>query len=172
MNNMNTVLEPRTKEALFSSEIRAEIDEWIAKYPPEWKQSAVMAALRIVQDANGGWLSNELMDDVAAYLDMPPIAVYEVATFYSMYELKPVGRHKICVCTNVSCMINDSDKLVEHLERKLDVKLGQTTEDGRFTLKEVECLGACGGAPMMQIGRQYYENLTPELVDSILDGLE
>ncbi len=169
---MNSVLESRTKEDLFSPEIRAEIDEWIAKYPPEWKQSAVMAALRIVQDANGGWLSNELMDDVAAYLDMPPIAVYEVATFYSMYELKPVGRHKICVCTNVSCMINDSDKLVEHLERKLDVKLGQTTEDGRFTLKEVECLGACGGAPMMQIGRQYYENLTPELVDSILDGLE
>ncbi len=169
---MNSVLEPRTKEVLFSPEIRAEIDEWIAKYPPEWKQSAVMAALRIVQDANGGWLSNELMDDVAAYLDMPPIAVYEVATFYSMYELRPVGRHKICVCTNVSCMINDSDKLVEHLEKKLDVKLGQTTEDGRFTLKEVECLGACGGAPMMQIGRHYYENLTPELVDSILDGLE
>ncbi len=169
---MNSVLESRTKEDLFSSEIRAEIDEWIAKYPPEWKQSAVMAALRILQDANGGWLSNELMDDVAAYLDMPPIAVYEVATFYSMYELKPVGRHKICVCTNVSCMINDSDKLVEHLEKKLEVKLGQTTEDGRFTLKEVECLGACGGAPMMQIGRQYYENLTPELVDSILDGLE
>ena len=169
---MNSVLESRTKEDLFSSEIRAEIDEWIAKYPPEWKQSAVMAALRILQDANGGWLSNELMDDVAAYLDMPPIAVYEVATFYSMYELKPVGRHKICVCTNVSCMINDSDKLVEHLENKLHVKLGQTTEDGRFTLKEVECLGACGGAPMMQIGRQYYENLTPELVDSILDGLE
>ncbi len=169
---MNSVLEPRTKEDLFSPEIRTEIDEWIAKYPPEWKQSAVMAALRIVQDANGGWLSNELMDDVAAYLDMPPIAVYEVATFYSMYELKPVGRHKICVCTNVSCMINDSEKLVEHLEKRLDVKLGQTTEDGRFTLKEVECLGACGGAPMMQIGRQYYENLTPELVDSILDGLE
>jgi len=170
--NMTSVLEPNIKEDLFSPEIRAEVDEWIAKYPPEWKQSAVMAALRIVQDANGGWLSNELMDDVAAYLDMPPIAVYEVATFYSMYELKPVGKHKICVCTNVSCMINDSDRLVEHLEKRLDVKMGQTTEDGRFTLKEVECLGACGGAPMMQIGRQYYENLTPELVDSILDGLE
>ena len=103
---------------------------------------------------------------------MPPIAVYEVATFYSMYELNPVGKHKICVCTNVSCMINDSNKLVEHLEKRLDVRLGQTTEDGKFTLKEVECLGACGGAPMMQIGRQYYENLTPELIDSILDGLE
>ena len=169
---MNSVLEPRTKEDLFTPVIRTEIDEWISKYPPEWKQSAVMAALRIVQDANGGWLSNELMDDVAAYLDMPPIAVYEVATFYSMYELKPVGKHKICVCTNVSCMINDVDKLVEHLEERLDIKMGGTTADGRFTLKEVECLGACGGAPMMQIGRQYYESLTPELIDSILDGLE
>ena len=169
---MNSVLEPRTKEDLFAPEIRAEIDEWISKYPPEWKQSAVMAALRIVQDANGGSLTNELMDDVAAYLDMPPIAVYEVATFYSMYELKPVGKHKICVCTNVSCMINDVDKLVEHLEERLDIKMGGTTADGRFTLKEVECLGACGGAPMMQIGRQYYESLTPELIDSILDGLE
>jgi NADH-quinone oxidoreductase subunit E len=112
------------------------------------------------------------MDRVAAYLDMPPIAVYEVATFYSMYELKPVGRHKICICTNVSCMINDSDRIVAHLEKKLGVKLGGTTPDGRFTLKEVECLGACGGAPMMQIGKQYYENLTPEIVDSILEGLE
>ena len=162
----------RTKDALFSAEVRAEIDQWIAKYPPQWKQSAVMAALRIVQDANGGWLTTELMDQVAAYMDMPPIAVYEVATFYSMYELKPVGRHKICVCTNVSCMINDSDRIVSHLEKKLDIKLGGTTADGRFTLKEVECLGACGGAPMMQIGNQYYENLTPEIVDSILDGLE
>jgi len=162
----------RTKDALFSAEVRAEIDQWIAKYPPQWKQSAVMAALRIVQDANGGWLTTELMDQVAAYMDMPPIAVYEVATFYSMYELKPVGRHKICVCTNVSCMINDSDRIVSHLEKKLSIKLGGTTADGRFTLKEVECLGACGGAPMMQVGRQYYENLTPEIVDSILDGLE
>jgi NADH-quinone oxidoreductase subunit E len=160
------------KQGLFSPEIRAEIDKWIAKYPPEWKQSAVMAALSIVQEANGGWLTEALMDDVAAYLDMPPIAVYEVATFYSMYEPKPVGRHKICLCTNVSCMVCGSEKIVEHLEQKLGVGLGETTSDGRFTLKEVECLGACGGAPMMQIGKQYYENLTPELVDSILEGLE
>ncbi len=160
------------KEVLFTPEIRAEIDRWIAKYPPEWKQSAVMAALRIVQDDNGGYLTDALMDQVADYLDMPPIAVYEVATFYSMYELKPVGRHKICVCTNVSCLISGSDAIVEHLRERLEIKFGETTEDGRFTLKEVECLGACGGAPMMQIGKQYYENLTPELVDSILDGLE
>ncbi len=160
------------KEPLFAAEIRSEIDQWVAKYPAEWKQSAVMAALRIVQDDNGGYLTEELMDKVADYLDMPAIAVYEVATFYSMYELKPVGRHKICVCTNISCMICGSESIVEHLESKLGIKLGQTTEDGQFTLKEVECLGACGGAPMLQIGKQYYENLTPELVDSILDGLE
>ena len=160
------------KEALFSPEIRAEIDRWVAKYPPNWKQSAVMPALTIVQDANGGWLTEELMDKVAAYLDMPPIAVYEVASFYSMYELKPVGRHKICVCTNVSCMICGSGQVVEHLEKRLGVGLGATTADGRFTLKEVECLGACGGAPMMQIGPKYYENLTPELIDSILAELE
>ncbi len=160
------------KENLFSPEVRAEIDAWVAKYPGEWKQSAVMAALRIVQDDNGGYLTRELMDRVADYLDMPPIAVYEVATFYSMYETEPVGRHKICVCTNISCMIRGSDRIVEHLEKRLGVGLGGTTEDGRFTLKEVECLGACGGAPMFQIGRQYYENLTPELVDSILENLE
>lgn len=168
-----SVINKRTdKDTLFTAPIRADIDKWVAKYPPEWKQSAVMSALRIVQDANGGWLSTESMNDVAAYLDMPPIAVYEVATFYSMYELKPVGRHKICVCTNICCMICDSDNIVQHLESTLGIKLGETTEDGRVTLKEVECLGACGGAPMMQIGEQYYENLTPDIVDSILDGLE
>ncbi|QYZ66929.1 MAG: NADH dehydrogenase [Gammaproteobacteria bacterium (ex Lamellibrachia satsuma)] len=168
---MNTI-EVNNKAEIFSTEIREEIDRWVAKYPADWKQSAVMAALRIIQDANGGWLTTELMNDVAAYLDMAPIAVYEVATFYSMYELKPVGKHKICICTNVSCMINNSDRVVDHLEDRLGIKLGQTTEDGRFTLKEVECLGACGGAPMMQIGKQYYENLTPEIIDSILEGLE
>ncbi len=157
---------------LFSPEVREEIDRWIAKYPPEWKQSAVMAALRIVQDDNGGWLTTALMNDVAAYLEMPAIAVYEVATFYSMYELKPVGKHKICVCTNVSCMINKADTIVEHLEKRLGIGFGEVTEDGRFSLKEVECLGACGGAPMMQIGNQYYENLSPEIVDAILEGLE
>ncbi len=169
---MTTVKPTENKEQLFPAEIRAEIDTWVAKYPEGWQQSAVMAALRIVQDDNGGYLTEELMDKVAAYLDMPPIAVYEVATFYSMYEREKVGKHKVCVCTNVSCMINGSDKLVDHMEKKLGIKLGQTTEDGRFTLKEVECLGACGGAPMFQIGNKYYENLTPELVDSILDGLE
>jgi len=160
------------KSALFTPEIRAEIDRWVAKYPEGWKQSAVMAALMTVQESNGGFLTDALMDQVADYLDMPPIAVYEVATFYSMYELKPVGRHKVCVCTNVSCMVCGSDTIVQHLRTRLGIGFGETTEDGKFSLKEVECLGACGGAPMMQIGKQYYENLTPDLVDSILDGLE
>ena len=160
------------KASLFSAEVRAEIDQWVAKYPDEWRQSAVMAALRVVQDDNGGYLTEALMDKVAAYLDMPPIAVYEVATFYTMYERKEVGRNKICVCTNVSCMINGSDRIVEHLEGRLGIKLGEKSEDGKYSLKEVECLGACGGAPMFQIGNKYYENLTPELIDSILDGLE
>ena len=164
---------PRPDPAeLLGSAACAEIDTWIAKYPPEWKRSACMAALRIAQDGNGGSLTTELMDAVATYLDMSPIEVYEVASFYSMYELKPVGRHKICVCTNVSCLINGSDRVVEHLEKRLGVGLGGTSADGRYTLKEVECLGACCGAPMMQIGREYFENLTPERIDAILDGLE
>lgn len=157
---------------LFTDAVCADIDRWIAKYPAEHKQSAVMAALRIVQDANGGWLTDELMDAVAAYLEMPPIAVYEVASFYSMYEMKPVGKHKICVCTNISCMLQGSDNVVSHLEQRLGVGLGETTADGKFTLKEVECLGACCGAPMFQIGRNYYENLTPEKINTILDGLD
>jgi NADH-quinone oxidoreductase subunit E len=158
--------------ALLSPAVRAEIDTWVAKYPPEWKRSAVMAALRIVQDANGGWLTPALMDAVADYLEMAPIAVYEVASFYAMYETRPVGRHKICVCTNVSCMVCGSAQIVEHLEKRLGIGFGETTPDGRFTLKEVECLGACCGAPMLQIGREYHEHLTPERVDAILDELD
>lgn len=161
-----------SKLHLISAESKADIDQWIAKYPSDQKQSAVMAALRIVQDQNGGWLTTDLMDAVAEYLEMPPISVYEVATFYSMYELEPVGRHKICVCTNVSCMLCGSDEIVEHLRNRLGIDLGETTADGRFTLKEVECLGACGGAPMCQIGTRYHENLTPQRMDAILDELD
>lgn len=151
---------------------RAEIDTWVAKYPPDRKQSAVMAALRIAQDQNGGWLTTELMDAVAAYLEMAPIAVYEVATFYSMYRLEPVGRHCINICTNISCLLRGSDEVVAHLQKRLGIKLGETTADGRYTLREVECLGACVNAPVAQIARQYYEQLTPELIDRIIDGLE
>jgi len=161
-----------TIKKLFSAKTCAEIDKWVAKYPPEQKQSACMAALRIVQDANGGYLTTELMDAVADYLEMPKIAVYEVASFYSMYELKPVGKHKICVCTNISCMLRGSDEVVAHLENRLGIKLGETSEDGRFTLKEVECLGACANAPMFELNKQYHENLTPETIDAILDGLD
>jgi NADH-quinone oxidoreductase subunit E len=157
---------------LLSEQSRTEIDVWIAKYPPEQKQSAVMGALSIVQEANGGYLTTELMDAVAEYLEMVPIAVYEVATFYSMYELKPVGKHKICVCTNVSCMLCGSDDIVAHLKQKLNIGFGETSADKKFTLKEVECLGACGGAPMMQIGKTYYENLTSEKIDEILAKLD
>lgn len=158
--------------SLLTPEIRAQIDKWIAKYPVDQKQSAVMGALTIAQDANGGWLTQQCMDEVADYLEMPKIAVYEVATFYSMYEHKPVGKHKICVCTNISCMLRGSEEIVEHLEKRLGIKMGETTSDNKFTLKEVECLAACCGAPMFQIGKDYYENLTPEKVDEILNRLE
>ena len=161
-----------SKLHLINAASLAEIDTWIEKYPPEQRQSAVIAALRIVQDQNGGWLTNDLMDAVAEYLRMPPISVYEVATFYSMYELEPIGRHKICVCTNISCMLCGSDGIVEHLQTKLGINMGETTPDQRYTLKEVECLGACAGAPMLQIGRTYYEYLTPAKVDEILAKLE
>jgi NADH-quinone oxidoreductase subunit E len=157
---------------LLSAESLAEIDLWVNKYPAEQKQSACMAALRIAQDANGGHLTDPLMDAVADYLEMPRISVYEVATFYSMYELTPVGKHKICICTNISCMLCGSDDVVAHFKNRLGIGLGETTEDGRITLKEVECLGACVGAPMLQIDKNYYENLTPETIDAILDGLD
>lgn len=165
-------LSQTNKVDLITRENRAEIDQWVAKYPAENKRSAVMAALRIVQDQNGGWLTSDLIDAVADYLEMPSIAVYEVATFYSMYELEPVGRHKICLCTNVSCMLCGSDDILAYLQKKLGIGFGETTPDGRFTLKEVECLGACGGAPMMQIHNKYYENLTPGRIDEILAVLE
>ncbi|MBF0469980.1 MAG: NADH-quinone oxidoreductase subunit NuoE [Gammaproteobacteria bacterium] len=148
-----------------------EIDNWIAKYPAEQRQSAVMAALRIAQEQNGGWLHQDLLQAVADYLDMAVIAVYEVATFYSMYELEPVGRHKISICTNISCLLCGSEEVVAHFEKSLGIKLGESTADGRFTLKEVECLGACVNAPMAQVGRDYYEKLTPETIDALLDQL-
>lgn len=159
-------------EVLLSEASRAEIDHWVAKYPSEQKQSAVMAALRIAQEQNGGWLSEGLIQAVADYLEMPKIAVFEIATFYSMYELRPVGRHKICVCNSISCMLNGSEQIIDYLKQKLGVGLGEVTADGKFSIKEVECLGACVGAPMCMIGKRYYENLTPESIDRILDELD
>lgn len=161
------------KSDLLSAHARAEIDHWLSRYPADQKQSAVLAALREVQHENGGWLSTELMDAVADYLDMPPIAVYEVASFYSMFELKPVGRHNIAVCTNISCMLRGGETVLAYIEKKLGIKLGQSTPDGKFYLKrEEECLAACCGAPMMQVDHVYYEHLTPEKVDQVLDSLE
>lgn len=144
------------------------IDKWVAKYPTDEKQSAVMEALMVVQGENG-YLTPAAMDAVAQYLDMPAISVYEVASFYSMYELKPVGRHSVNVCTNISCLLRDSAAVMDHLEKKLGVKPGETTTDGRFTLRSVECLGACVNAPMMQVDKDYHENLTPEKIDAALE---
>ncbi len=147
-----------------------EIDRELAKYPEDRRQSALLAALRIAQDERN-WLSSEIIEYVARIIQVPPVRAYEVATFYSMYDLHPAGRHKINVCTNISCMLRGCDVIVEHLKSRLGVGFGETTEDGRFTLKEVECLAACAGAPMMQVGRDYYEDLTPEKVDAVLEGL-
>ncbi len=158
---------------LLSAESRATIDAWLTKFPAEQKQSAVLAALEAAQHQNGGWVTRELMDAVADYLDMPKIRVYEVGSFYSMIELEPVGRHMVAVCTNLSCMLCGSETIVEHVEKKLGIKLGETTADGRITLKlEEECLAACSAGPMMTVNGHYHEHLTPEKVDEILDGLE
>ncbi len=153
--------------------LRAEIDAWVAKFPPEGKRSAVIPALHVVQNANGGYLTEELMRAVADYLELPHTAVYEVATFYTMFDTAPVGRHKVNICTNISCMLMGSDAIVEHCEKRLGIRLGETTPDRRITLKvEEECLAACVGGPMMVVDGHYYTQLTPEKVDEILDNLE
>ncbi len=145
----------------------AEIDKWVAKFPDDQKQSAVMSALMVAQEALGH-LTEPAMDAVADYLDMPRVAVYEVASFYSMYQRKPVGRHAINVCTNISCQLRDARVIFDALQKKLGVSVGETTEDGRFTLCEVECLGACVNAPMMQVDKDYHENLTVDALDAVL----
>lgn len=164
---MSDISEKKLSE-LMSVDGMKEINTWIAKYPPDQKQSAVMSTLRIVQEEHG-YLTPELMDAVAGYLEMPPIAVYEVASFYTMYEHKPTGKHLINVCTNVSCQLRGSQEVVGYLEKKLSIKLGETTDDGRFTLRSVECLGACVNAPMMQVDKNYHENLTTESIDKVLE---
>jgi NADH-quinone oxidoreductase subunit E len=161
------------KSDLLTAASRAHIDAWLEKFPAEQKQSAVLAALQAAQEQNGGWVSRELMDAVADYLGMLSVQVYEVGTFYSMIELEPVGRNMVALCTNLSCMLCGSETIVAHVEKKLGIKLGETTADGRITLKlEEECLAACTGGPMMAVNGHYEENLTPEKVDAILDGLE
>ncbi|MEA3173502.1 MAG: NADH-quinone oxidoreductase subunit, partial [Gammaproteobacteria bacterium] len=155
-----------------SDHVREEIDHWVAKFPPDRKRSAVISALHAVQHENQGFLTPDLMDAVAAYLGLPNILVYEVASFYSMFETKPCGRHHISVCTNISCMLRGSQEVVDQVEKKLGIKTGESTPDGRIYLKrEEECLAACTGAPMMMVDHVFYENLTPDSINKILDEL-
>ncbi|HEV2269951.1 MAG TPA: NADH-quinone oxidoreductase subunit NuoE [Steroidobacteraceae bacterium] len=158
---------------LLAEHTRREIDHWVAKFPPGRQRSACIASLRAAQEQNNGHLTPELMDAVAAYLQLPPIQVYEVAAFYSMFETHPCGRHHVSICTNISCMLNGGEDLVAHAERKLGIGLNESTPDGRIFLKrEEECLAACTGAPMMMVDHVFHEHLTAEKLDKILDELK
>jgi NADH-quinone oxidoreductase subunit E len=161
-----------SKNEMLSNDALRKIDREIAKYPADQKQSAVMAALAIAQEEKG-WLSGETMEAVASYLGMPPIAVYEVATFYNMYDLQPVGRHKLTVCTNLPCALSGGVHAADYLKQKLGIGFNETTADGRFSLKEGECMGACGDAPVMLVNnRRMCSWMTPEQIDRLLDELK
>jgi len=158
---------------LLNPDTVARIDHWAAKFPPEHKRSALIQALMAAQDQNGGWLTRELIEAVAEYLGLPKVWAFEVVSFYSMFHRQPVGRHKVNICTNISCWLNGAEDIVRHVEDRLGIKLGETTGDDRITLVvEEECLAACCGAPMMVVDGHYHENLDPAKVDEILDGLE
>ena len=162
-----------SKVSLLSQLTREEIDHWVAKFPPGRQRSACIAALRAAQEQNNGYLTGELMDAIAEYLKLPPIQVYEVASFYSMFETHPCGRHHVSICTNISCMLNGAEELVTHAQKKLGIKLNESPADGRIFLKqEEECLAACTGAPMMMVDHVFHEHLTPEALDAILDALK
>ncbi len=170
-------MSPQTNAAaaVLTDKTKATIDHWLTKFPDnqEGRRSAVIQAVYAAQQQNGGWLNEAVLNGVADYLDMPAAWIYEVASFYSMFDLEPVGRHKISVCTNISCMLRGADQTLQHIEDKLGIKLGETTADGRITLiVEEECLAACVRAPMMVVDGHYHENLTPEKIDQILEGLE
>ncbi len=152
----------------FSETQLAEVKRLVARYPEGKQKSALLPVLHLAQDTFGGWLSTETLDYVAELLNITPIEVYEVATFYSMYNLKPVGKYLFEVCQTGPCMLRGSDDIVAYIGEKLGIKPGETTADGLFTLKTVECLGACGYAPMMQLGKHYREHLTKEKVDAII----
>lgn len=155
-----------------SKDVTKEIDRWKARFPEGRQRSAVLSSLHAVQHENNGYLTVEQMNAVAEYLELPTIQVYEVATFYSMFQTQEVGRHEVSICTNISCMLRGADDIVAHVENKLATKLGESTPDGRIFLKrEEECVAACCGAPVMIVDHKYHENLTNELVDKILDGL-
>jgi len=156
-----------------SQEVTNEIEAWLKKFPEDQKRSAVVAALLKAQEVNGGWLSEEIMNAVAVYLELPAIAVYEVATFYDMFELKPIGQHKVGFCTNISCALRGSSAVVSAAEKHLGIKIGETTEDGLFTLRETECLGACANAPVCQVSdKAFHEDLTPESIIALLESLK
>ena len=156
-----------------SQHVRDEIDHWVSKFPAGRQRSAVITALRAAQEQNQGFLTQELMDAVAEYLALPPVQVYEVASFYSMLETHPCGRHHVSVCTNISCMLRGGEEILRHAEKKLGIRAGESTADGRIFLKqEEECLAACTGAPMMMVDHVYHENLTPEAVERVLDELK
>ena len=156
-----------------STHIKEEIESWKARFPKDRQRSAVISALHAVQHENRGFVTAEQMNAIADYLELPSIQVYEVATFYSMFQTKEVGRNEVAICTNVACMLRGADELVEHVEDKLGLKLGESSEDGKVFLKrEEECIAACCGAPAMMVNHKYYENLTVEQVDEILDGLD
>jgi NADH-quinone oxidoreductase subunit E len=162
-----------SKLQLLSEETCREIDRWVAKFPAGRQRSACISALRAAQEQNRGFLTADLMDAVAEYLRLPPIQVYEVASFYSMFETHPCGRHHVSICTNISCWLNGADELVAHAEMKLGIRAGASTADGRIFLKrEEECLAACTGAPMMMVDHVFHEHLTPDRVDAILDELK
>ena len=161
--SLKTVLSDQAKQA---------IDGWIAKYPVGQQKSAVCAAIKIAQEENSGHVTEEILHAIAEHLSMSPIEVMEVASFYDMVETSPIGKHKIAVCTNVSCDLCGSGEIVSHIENRLGIKMGETTKDGMFTLREVECLAACAGAPMLQVNdKAYHEKLTPKSVDALLDML-
>lgn len=153
----------------FSDDKMTQVKEIIARYPEGKQKSAILPLLHLAQDSFGGWLSVEAMDYVAGLLELDPIEVYEVATFYNMYNLKPVGKYVFEVCQTGPCMINGSDDIIAYLQEKLGIRPGETTADGLFTLKTAECLGACGYAPMMQMGKTYREHLTRQKVDAIVE---
>ncbi len=158
---------------ILDNQVQEEINQVMSKFPASQKKSPIIESLLIIQHHNNGYLTDELIEELAKYLDVQKIDVYEVATFYSMFNLKPVGKNVISVCTNVSCMLRKSDDIVDYLEKKLKIKLGESTKDNKFYLKnEMECLAACNGAPMMQVNHINYENLTYEKIDKIIDGIK
>jgi len=160
-------------EAMLTEKTLESIDHWVAKFPADKKRSALIQALMAAQEQNGGWISRELTESVARYLELPPVWAHEIVSFYSMFFDQPVGRHKVNMCTNISCWLNGAEDLVAHAEKKLGVKLGETTGDGRISfVREEECLAGCCGAPMMVVDGHYHENLDIEKMDAILDGLE